>query len=162
MNALAYGQVIYGYRFNYQLLRVADGTERVCYSNSSHALPEGALYCPQCGSRTEERDRVVPSPVVIAYAAAKGLTLDGALSILDQYQYNVSSKCTNSGTQEDWILGVQVVDGGTDSCSEFQTMDAPERIRRLEDAVQLFTDLGLDPMGAKYYLLVQLGALRQC
>lgn len=100
---------------------------------------------------------MVPSPVVRAYAEKYGVTPDGAVSALVGYQREVPPRWFDpNDRKEDWLFGVSVVDGGTNSCTEFETMAAPGWIDGLEKAVRLFTDLGLDPMAAKYYLLVQL------
>lgn len=152
MSSSAYGKVIYGYQFDHQLLRVADGEEFVCKSNASHVLVEGAPYCPRCGSQVLKRDRMVPSSAVVLYAKRNGLTPDGALSMLGSYQYEVPQWWQS--TDEAWLFGFTVIAGGTNTCTEFMAItDCTEELGK---AVRLFADLELDPMAAKYYLLVEL------
>jgi len=151
----ANGKVIYGYRFDHQLLQVVDGMEPVCQSNSSHVVVPGGLYCPQCGSTVKKRDRMVPSPIVVEYATQYGMSIDVALSTLLNCQHQVPQQWFDPNDSEDWLFGVTVVDGGANTCTEFYPFWHPDRIEGLEKAVLLFTDLGLDPAGAKYYLLVK-------
>ena len=157
MSSSANGKVIYGYRLDSQLLRVADGKEKVCSSYPSHVILDGGNYCPQCSSRVTERDRMVPSPIVLEYAERSGVTPDGALDVLVQYQHQAPTHWND--TKQVWIFGVTVVDGWTNTCTEFETMASTSRVdEELAKAVRLFTVLRLDPIMAKYYLLVELSS----
>lgn len=102
------------------------------------------------------QNRMVLTPVVVEYAARHGLTPEKAQSALMPYQYEVPSSWYTSGSNEEWVFGVQIVRAGMSSCVKFESMDAPSQLKKLEDATRLFTDLGLDPKEAKYYLLAEL------
>ncbi len=148
MISSAYGRVIYGYgpQAN-EYLRVADGKESVCVSNSSHEVVVGGPYCPRCGDIVDERDRMVPSPMVVDYATRQGMAPEAALSVLEQYQY-----CIKRCSSKSWIFGILIASGSEGTCEAFRPVDmlvTPEK-RLLRD---LFGD---DLHGARYHLLVEL------
>lgn len=92
-----------------------------------------------------------PSPLVVKYAIQHGYTLNQALALLESYQCPLIQWY---GKEREWILGLLVANVEAEGCSAFETFAHPSRIKDLEEAVQLFTDLGLDPTEAKYYLWV--------
>jgi hypothetical protein len=157
MSSSAYGRVIYGYgpQAN-EYLRVADGTASVCASNPSHVVVSGAPYCPRCGSRVETRDRMVPSPMVVAYAERHGVTPEGALSVLDQYQHLV-----RGWDSESWVFGILIADGSGGDCTTFLPIDSDEDLdQSLPVVIQgksvLRDYFGTDLQEARYHLLVKL------
>lgn len=154
MSSSAYGRVIYGFgpQAN-EYLRVADGTEVVCRSYHSHVVVVGANYCPRCGSILETRDRMVPSLMVVAYAARHGVTPEGALSVLEQYQHRVQSY-----DSESWVFGVQLVDGSGGACESFFPVGSSEGASEgLANGLKVIQDyFGTDLQEARYHLLVEL------
>jgi hypothetical protein len=154
MSLSAYGRVIYGYgpQAN-EYLRVIEGKESVCVSNSSHEIVPGGPYCPRCGDIVEERDRKVLSPQVVEYATRQGVTPEAAFLVLEPYQHRVNL--------ETWVFGIDIVSGSEGACETFRPIDSNEdmdrdMLRVIQGKGVLRDFFGDDLRSARYHLLVHL------
>ena len=99
---------------------------------------------------------MVPSLMVVAYAERHGVTPEGALSVLDQYQHLV-----RGWDSESWVFGILIAEGSGGNCATFLPIDSDEDPDRnllevLKGKSVLRDYFGTDLQEARYHLLVEI------
>jgi hypothetical protein len=147
MSASAYGQVLYGYWRDSELLRVENGKKHECSRFAQHEVVQGKPYCPTCGGLIEEVPNMEYSEVLWDYACKHSLSADEAYAKFSRYERKAPRKYPDYA--QNWVFGVLIAESGTNTCKAFSLLD-------LEVVHNLFKELGFDPEKAQYHLMVEL------
>ena len=154
MNLSAYGKVIYGFKLDEELLRVADGTVFECQANAQHQIVQDKAFCPCCGNQVREVARMIHSPALVIFARKHGLSGTAAYAKLSKYQWRATREWSTE--QLRWIFGVLVAEEGTNRMCSFDPIGPNRKDIDLVELTEVFFDMGFDPDSAKYHLIVEL------